>query len=85
MIVMSYKDIKLASLAKAQPQQLTLSELIENGRGDNVHVRLTGVQLFINATVINTQKVLGQEVSWTEVWIPGEPNDQERSGNQILG
>lgn len=63
-----YNENKLASAADAEPQKMTVAELIENGPGDNAHLVLSDFWLLDAESVVEYE---GEDQSrYTKIWSP---------------
>lgn len=72
LVVMAFQEVKLSSSAKAEPSDITCSQLAKNGPGDNVHVRLSDFVFYDPAAVIVTSK---RSKRWKYAWVPAVPID----------
>ena len=63
------QEMRLASGAKPEPQEISCSQLIQNGPGDNAHVLLKDF-LITPAFVYET----GKSGNWKTVWVPAVPH-----------
>ena len=63
-----YNENKLASAADAQPQDITVAELIENGIGDNAHIRLGDFWLLDTQSVVEYEGT--DDTKYTKIWSP---------------
>jgi hypothetical protein len=74
MVFAGVQQMRLASVAKAEPQKISCAKLIESGPGDNAHVELTDFIMVNSAFVTETGKSGGR---WKNVWVPVVPVDGE--------
>jgi hypothetical protein len=76
LIINGYREYRLASLAKVDPQQLALSKLLAEGPGSNAHLMLKEVYVCDNMFVYAYNKE-DERSTWTNVWVPILPEDGE--------
>ena len=72
------QEMRLSSAAKPEPQEISCSELIENGPGDNAHVLLKDF-LITPAFVYET----GKSGNWKTVWVPAVPHTMQSVPNDV--
>src|SRR5688572_14555616 len=63
------QEMRLSSAAKPEPQEISCSELAQNGPSDNAHVLLKDF-LITPAFVYET----GKSGNWKTVWVPAVPH-----------
>lgn len=69
--IMGYRQ---GTRTQAQPQELTLQRLAENGFGENAHVLLSDVELLTDEYVVEEESISGV---WKKVWVPLIPADAD--------
>jgi hypothetical protein len=74
MVFAGIQQMRLASVAKAEPQKISCAKLMASGPGDNAHVVLTDFIMVNSAFVTETGKSGGR---WKNVWVPVMPVDGE--------
>jgi hypothetical protein len=70
--VCGYREVKIRSAAKAEPQTITCAELEANGPGDNAHVIMTDFYLCDFAYVYEARGPL-----WTRAFVPAVPKGSD--------
>lgn len=73
---MMWREGKLASLARSEPQRLTVQELVAKGPGDNIHLELSGLRLMVEHCVVKTHEHGPNPKRWSLIWIPVLPAEQ---------
>ncbi len=68
----AYQSYKLSSKSKATPTQMTLSQLMTDGPGDNLYLELQDVFLLDQPAVIETRR--RNEDRWSKIWIDASPS-----------
>ena len=68
LIMLGFKEARLAAAASSTPQQLSCQQLATNGPGDNAHVVLTDL-LLCGGSYVYAER----NGRWTEAWIPAVP------------
>lgn len=85
LLVLGVKESILAGKAEAEPSQMRLQELIENGMGDNIHLTLTEVNCILDETVVyGDQGPGGEIVNYDKVWIPATAEGGDGSVKLII-
>lgn len=67
------QETRLSAMAKAEPTQMTLQELIEEGAPDNIYLTLTDVNCILDETVLYGDEVGGRITKVDRAWIPATP------------
>lgn len=67
-----YREIRLQSVSKADPQTITCADLEDHGPGDNAHVILTDFYICEDNYVYVTGAVL-----WKRAWVPAIPKGSD--------
>ncbi len=70
LIYFGVQELRLAGVAKAEPQPITVAKLAAHGPGDNAHIRLGEFLLCEGAYVYEEESSGG---TWSRVWIPAVP------------
>ena len=73
------QELRLSSSSKAEPQEITLAQLLQNGPADNLHLRLSEFLLRDNMVYEQTQSG-----TWTKIWVPADPAEYDAEGKPIL-
>lgn len=71
---MGIQEMRLASGAKATPQDITCDKLASEGCGDNANVHVTDF-LVCDAAYVYQEEKRGK--SWNKVWVPLLPKNEE--------
>jgi hypothetical protein len=66
-ILWAVAEFRLARMAKAVPQEMTVEKLLAEGPGDNAHVKLTDVFACNNAYLYEYKE---RQEGWSKVWVP---------------
>jgi hypothetical protein len=71
LIFFGIQETRLSSMAKDEPTQMTLQELIENGSPDNIYLTLTDVNCILDKTVLYGDEGPGGQITKVDrAWIP---------------
>ena len=68
LVFMGYQEMRLSGIAKAERQEITAKELLQNGYGDNAHVKVTSI-LPVQSLYVYVEK----KNKWETVWLPAVP------------
>lgn len=67
LVFMSLNEAKQSSAGEKEPQEITCAKLVNEGYGNNAHVRMTDFYL------CEHEYVYEEKIQWTEAWIPAVP------------
>ncbi len=67
LIAIALNEAKQSSAGKKEPQEITCAELVDEGFGDNAHVRMTDFYL------CEDEYVYEEKILWTGAWVPAVP------------
>ena len=67
------EEVRLASLSKPEPQQITLANLLQNGPGDNIYIELSDFLLRDNLVY----EANSDSGPYTKIWIAADPATEE--------
>lgn len=71
LIFFGIQETRLSSMAKDEPTQMTLQELIEKGSPDNIYLTLTDVNCILDETVLYGDEGPGGRITKVDrAWIP---------------
>jgi hypothetical protein len=71
LIFFGIQETRLSSMAKDEPTQMTLQELIDNGSPDNIYLTLTDVNCILNEIVLYSDEGPGGRITKVDrAWIP---------------
>ncbi len=65
--VMALNEAKQSSAGQDEPQEITCAELVDEGYGNNAHVRMTEFHL------CEHEYVYEEKIQWTKAWVPAVP------------
>ena len=70
LIFFGIQETRLSAMAKSEPTQMTLQELIEKGSPDNIYLTLTDVHCILDETVLYGDENGGRITKVDRAWIP---------------
>jgi hypothetical protein len=70
LIFFGIQEMRLSAMAKSEPTQMTLQELLEKGSPDNIYLTLTDVNCILDETVLYGDERGGRITKVDRAWIP---------------